>query len=103
MYNRNNRSNGWFFVGKSVGDEQLYVIVIFTEDSFRPDYPDEQDTRREWEYRDAFTENRYETLFRLGFDATDSAESLTFAFLHTVAGHFLKALTTLPDLEVARD
>lgn len=79
------------------------LSFVFTEDSFRLDHPEERYTQRESEYKEAFAKDRYQALFRLGFDAADKTEGPTFGFLHALSGRFLKSLTALPDLEVARE
>lgn len=79
------------------------LAFVFTEDSFRPDLPEERETQKEQRYRELFSADRYQALFQLGFEEEDRSESPSFAFLHILASRFLKSLTDLPDLEVARD
>ena len=79
------------------------LSFIFTEDSFRIDHPEETFSKDEEALKSAFLANRYKALFQLGFESAKAAESPSLRFLRTLSKHFLKALTDLPDLEVARD
>ncbi|MDO4805480.1 MAG: DEAD/DEAH box helicase [Lachnospiraceae bacterium] len=77
--------------------------IIFTEDSFRPDQPETSEGITEQAFCRRFAEDRYAALFELGFCPKEAKETPTFSFLHSVAAAFLHELTSMPDLEVARE
>ncbi len=79
------------------------LSFIFTEDSFLPDQPAEHETKKAEQCRERFAKDRYQELFRLGFEAEDRDEGASLSFLHSLSSRFLAALTDQPDLEVARD
>lgn len=77
--------------------------IIFTEDSFRPDQPETAQGAAEQAFCRQYSKDRYTALFKLGFSPKDKQESPTFSFLHSVSAAFLHELTSMPDLEVARE
>ena len=79
------------------------LSFVFTEDSFRIDHPGEDVAAEEQALKEAFLQDRYKALFQLGFQVKKRAESPSLAFLHGLARRYLRSLTNLPDLEVARD
>ena len=82
---------------------QNMLSFVFTEDSFRIDHPGEDVAAEEQALKEAFLQDRYKALFQLGFQVKKRAESPSLAFLHGLARRYLRALTNLPDLEVARN
>ena len=79
------------------------LSFVFTEDAFRVDRPEDVLTAAEEELKAAFRSDRYRALFQLGFYTAEKAESPSLSFLRLLSKRFLKALTSLPDLEVARE
>jgi len=73
---------------------------IFTEKDFYPDIPSSLD-EDDWAKR--FKADKYYALYQMGFE--EKMENLTVAggFLHLVSDVFLKRLTSLPELELARE
>ncbi len=79
------------------------LSFVFTEDSFRVDHPEEVLPHPEEELKEAFRKDRYRALFQIGFHTAEKEESPGLSFLRILSKRFLKALTGLPDLEVARE
>lgn len=76
---------------------------IFTENDF---YLDTQSSktvtgREEWE--SGFESDKYDTLYRMGFEEKPENLSVTGNFLYLISGSFLRSMTSLPELEVARE
>ncbi|MGX8703404.1 MAG: SNF2 helicase-associated domain-containing protein, partial [bacterium] len=79
------------------------LSIIFTEDSFRIDHTEAALTEGEAIFKERFPKDRYEALFLLGFRPKEKGEGPGFSFLRALSTRFMKALTSLPDLEIARD
>ena len=76
---------------------------IFTESDFYFDvqsvtYAGDRDQWQEW-----FAADRYKALYRMGFEEKPTELTATGNFLYLVADSFMKALTSLPELELARE
>lgn len=89
---------------------QVRTDVIFTPESFYLDLPEaetaagenELDRQRE-KWRRDFKKDRYDALFRLGFEDRPVGESASFLWLHSLSAEFSKQLARLPELEIARE
>ena len=79
------------------------LSIVFTEDSFRIDHTEAALTEDEKAFRDAFPKDRYQALFSLGLHPAEKGEGSGFSFLRALSARYLKALTSLPDLEMARE
>lgn len=82
--------------------------VVFTPESFYLDVSDaglqagpEEKRRLRW-LKD-FEKDRFDALFRLGFEDRPVGESGSFLWLHTLSAEFASLLTRLPELEIARE
>ena len=82
---------------ESGGDPMQF---IFTKDSFRPDIPADTDLQA-WEQ--AFSEDRYEALYRLGLQGAARSDSPSFTFMSVLSTAFLASLTDQPDIELLRE
>ena len=76
---------------------------VFTKTSFRIDHPEWVLDDAEETLKKQFQENRARALFSLGFSDPAKAESTSLAFLRQVSTEFMKALTDMPELELARE
>ena len=79
------------------------LSIVFTEDSFRIDHTEAALTEDEQAFRDAYPKDRYQALFSLGLHPSEKGEGSGFSFLRALSARYLKALTSLPDLEMARE
>ncbi len=78
------------------------LSFVFTEDSFRVDKPAE-DSGEYNDLKKRFLDNRYQALFQIGFEARRKDASPSFRFLQFISESFIKDITAMPDLEVARE
>ena len=75
---------------------------VFTETGFYPDVQaDLSGEAAEWQKQ--FAQNRYETLYRMGFEERSSHPTPAGGFLRLLADTFLKLLTSMPELELVRE
>ncbi len=86
---------------KAAVSERLQFV--FTKTSFRIDHPEWQLDETEEKLKEAFAENRARALFLLGFSDPEKSESPSLTFLRLVSTEFMKALTDIPELEIARE
>ena len=84
-------------------DVSVRLQFIFTKTSFRIDHPEWNLNEAEEKLKQQFRENRSRALFSLGFSDSAKAESASLAFLRLVSTEFMRALTDLPELEIARE
>ena len=84
-------------------DVSVRLQFIFTKTSFRIDHPEWNLNEAEEKLKQQFRENRSRALFSLGFSDSAKAESASLAFLRLVSTQFMRALTDLPELEIARE
>ena len=84
-------------------DVSVRLQFIFTKTSFRIDHPEWNLNEAEEKLKQQFRENRSRALFSLGFSDSAKAESASHAFLRLVSTEFMRALTDLPELEIARE
>ena len=85
----------------TAGSERLQFI--FTKTSFRVDHPEWVLDDSEERLKKQFQENRARALFSLGFSDSVKKESTSLAFLRQVSTEFMRALTDMPELEIARE
>ena len=76
---------------------------VFTEESFLVDRPGMEVPEAEKELKKRFLEDRYGTLFRIGFEDARKGEHASLVFLRRLSGYFLDAVTSLPELELVRE
>ena len=76
---------------------------LFTEEDFHLDAWPSGDMEEKGSWRSRFEEDRYRALYQMGFE--EKMENLTASggFLHLLSDSFLKRLTSLPELELARE
>ena len=89
------------FTSKTTTSVRLQFI--FTKTSFRIDHPEWTLSDEEEKLKNLFLENRARALFSLGFSDSTKAESASLAFLRQISTEFMKALTDMPELEIARE
>ncbi|MCD8395671.1 MAG: DEAD/DEAH box helicase [Lachnospiraceae bacterium] len=84
-----------------MAETEKNLNFIFTENDF---YPDIQDGTENGllSWRRGFEENRYLALYQMGFEQRGTLTA-TGGFLYQVSNAFLKCLTRLPELELARE
>ena len=87
---------------KRSGASASGLSFVFTEDSFRVDKP-EEDLMEQNGLKQKFVEDRYKALFNTGFEARAANASPSFRFMQYIAESFVKDITAMPDLEVARE
>ena len=77
--------------------------AVFTRDSFYIEAvsPQEHSWVRKWKKK--FDENRFQALFELGFEDRPVLAGPSFLWLYQLSATFIRALTNLPELEIARD
>ena len=76
---------------------------IFTQESFFVDQPAKNVPDEEQELKERFLSDKYHSLFLLGFEDAVKRESPSLAFLRQVSNAFLRTVTDLPELEIARE
>ena len=77
--------------------------AVFTASSFyvEASLPDENS----WvmEHKAAFDKDRYQALFELGFEEKPALASPSFLWLYQLSRTFFELITSLPEIEIARD
>lgn len=83
-------------------ERTIGLQFIFTENDFCLDvqHPKEAEEQKEW--RSRFENDRYYALYRMGLGERIQNLSATGNYLYMVSMSFLKQLTSLPELELAR-
>jgi len=76
---------------------------IFTEKDFYPDAPSPQEESGGNAWRIRFEADRYYALYQMGFEERSENPTATGSFLYLVSDTFLRCLTRLPELELARE
>ena len=76
---------------------------IFTESDFYLDVQSVTDAGDRDQWQEWFATDRYKALYRMGFEEKPTELTATGNFLYLVADSFMKALTSLPELELARE
>lgn len=76
---------------------------IFTEKDFYPDIRAAECTKENQEWQKNFERDRYYTLYRMGFEEREKDLTATGSYLYLLSNTFLKMLTSLPELELARE
>lgn len=76
---------------------------IFTEKDFHLDVQSSGDAEGREGWRSRFESDRYHALYQMGFEEKLKDLTATASFLYLVSGSFLKRLTSLPELELARE
>lgn len=76
---------------------------IFTESDFYLDVQSVTDAGDRDKWQEWFVADRYKALYRMGFEEKPTELTATGNFLYLVADSFMKALTSLPELELARE
>lgn len=76
---------------------------IFTESDFHLDVQSVTDAGDRDKWQEWFVADRYKALYRMGFEEKPTELTATGNFLYLVADSFMKALTSLPELELARE
>ncbi len=84
-----------------MAETQKDLNFIFTEDDFYPDIHGSTESDPD-SWSRSFEENRYLALYQMGF-AQRGTLTATGGFLYQVSNAFLKCLTSLPELELARE
>lgn len=82
-------------------EEELQFL--FTEKDFYPDAGTSDDPEDKDSWRSRFEKDRYYALYQMGFEEKRSNLTASGGFLHLVSDLFLKRLTGLPELELARE
>lgn len=75
---------------------------IFTEKDFYPDVQTNGADADQSRWRKQFEEDKFKTLYQMGFEEKAVGLTVTGNFLYLVSTSFLKQLTDMPELEVAR-
>ncbi len=85
--------------GKTFEEEER-LHFIFTENDFYPDVAEADGTKKGVEL---FRRNRYYALYQMAFEERKQQMTPTGNFLYMVSNTFFKCLTSLPELEIARE
>lgn len=80
--------------------EEEPLHFIFTENDF---YPDAAEKETASEEHKQFCQNRYHALYQMAFEEKKQQMTPTSNFMYMVSNTFLKCLTSLPELELARE
>ncbi len=76
---------------------------IFTEKDFYPDVQAAECTKENQVWLENFQQDRYGTLYQLGFGEREKNLTATGGYLYLLSSTYLKMLTSLPELEIARE
>lgn len=76
---------------------------IFTEKDFYPDVQAAECTKENQVWLENFQQDRYGTLYQMGFGEREKNLTATGGYLYLLASTYLKMLTSLPELEIARE
>lgn len=77
--------------------------AVFTRDSFYIEAVSPKDHSWVSKWGEAFAENRYQALFEIGFEDRPVLAGPSFLWLYQLSATYLRALTNLPELELARE
>lgn len=88
-----------------VGKDKVMVSLqfIFTEQSFFPEGKIENLSENDRVWLERFELNRYEALYRMGLEEKSGSYSPSAAFLYLLSDTFFKVLTSISELELARE
>ena len=79
--------------------EQTEVLqFIFTEKDFYLDAQSSKTLAGREEWVNGFESDKYDTLYRMGFEEKPGNLSATGNFLYLISDSFLKSMTSLPEL-----
>ena len=87
---------------ENTGASPEALQFIFIENGFYPDTEKSGIPERE-KWKKCFEEDRYQTLYQMGFQEKASDASPSGAFLRLLSDTFLEILTGMPELELVRD
>lgn len=76
---------------------------IFTEKDFYPDIQAAECTEENQKWLESFEQNRYHALYQMGFGEREKNLTATGGYLYLLSCTYLKILTSLPELEIARE
>lgn len=76
---------------------------VFTERDFYPDIQAAECTKENQKWLEDYEQDRYHTLYQMGFWERDKDLTATGGFLYLLSSTYLKMLTSLPELELARE
>ncbi len=76
---------------------------IFTEKDFYPDVQAAECTKENQVWLENFQQDRYSTLYQMGFGEREKNLTATGGYLYLLASTYLKMLTSMPELEIARE
>lgn len=76
---------------------------IFTEKDFYPDIQETECTKENQKWLEGFEQNRYHALYQMGFGEREKDLTATGSYLYLLSNTYLKILTSLPELEIARE
>lgn len=76
---------------------------IFTEKDFYPDIREAECTKENQKWLENFERDRYYALYKMGFEEREKDLTATGSYLYLLSNTFLKMLTSLPELELARE
>ena len=85
------------------GKKENRLQFVFKEKSFIVDRVNAEINVNDRVYRDAFIDNKYETLYNLAFEEDGEGEHATFVFLRKLSKKFIDELTDIPGLELYRE
>ncbi len=76
---------------------------IFTEKDFYPDIQSAECTEGNLIWLEKFEQDRYGALYQMGFGEREKDLTSTGGYLYLLSSTYLKMLTSLPELEIARE
>lgn len=76
---------------------------IFTEKDFYPDIEAGECTKENQKWLESFEQDRYHALYQMGFGEKEKNLTAAGRFLYLLSSTYLKELTSLPELEIARE
>ena len=76
---------------------------IFLPEGFCLDIPDSASSTKTRKKQSPFEKDRYAALYQMGLEDKPDNLSVSASFLYLMADTFFKSLTSLPELELARD
>lgn len=85
------------------GRQAQGLQFIFTEKDFYLDVQMTDEPADQGEWRRRFEQDRYHALYQMGFEEKAADLTVTGNFLYLVSNSFLKQLTDIPELEIARE
>ena len=75
---------------------------IFMEKDFYLDAQANDSDAEHGRWRRQFEEDKYQALYQMGFEEKAVGLTVTGNFLYLISNSFLKQLTDMPELEIAR-